>query len=85
MTCRRPLTRLRLRLENVSDEALRERLVGDLAAMQALVREGWNWPAVPRVPSSAPHSTWIHCWRASSRTPPKAAPTWSSRGAVVRC
>ncbi|WP_225236794.1 HAMP domain-containing protein, partial [Salmonella enterica] len=29
-----PLTRLRLRLENVSDEALRERLIGDLAAMQ---------------------------------------------------
>ncbi len=35
-----PLTRLRLRLENVQDDALRERLVGDLAAMQALIREG---------------------------------------------
>ncbi|WP_313319017.1 ATP-binding protein [Stenotrophomonas sp.] len=35
-----PLTRLRLRLENVQDEVLRERLVGDLAAMQALIREG---------------------------------------------
>jgi len=35
-----PLTRLRLRLENVDDEALRERLIGDLAAMQALIREG---------------------------------------------
>jgi len=35
-----PLTRLRLRLENVADEALRERLVADLAAMQALIREG---------------------------------------------
>lgn len=35
-----PVTRLRLRLENVGDEALRERLVGDLAAMQALIREG---------------------------------------------
>lgn len=35
-----PLTRLRLRLENVADESLRERLVGDLAAMQALIREG---------------------------------------------
>ncbi|MFT4198534.1 MAG: ATP-binding protein, partial [Pseudoxanthomonas sp.] len=35
-----PLTRLRLRLENVSDEALRERLIADLAAMQALIREG---------------------------------------------
>ena len=35
-----PVTRLRLRLENVADEALRDRLVGDLAAMQALIREG---------------------------------------------
>lgn len=35
-----PLTRLRLRLENVEDEALRLQLVGDLAAMQALIREG---------------------------------------------
>lgn len=35
-----PLTRLRLRLENVQDEALRERLIADLAAMQALIREG---------------------------------------------
>ncbi|PTT61283.1 ATP-binding protein [Stenotrophomonas sp. HMWF003] len=35
-----PVTRLRLRLENVADETLRERLVGDLAAMQALIREG---------------------------------------------
>lgn len=35
-----PVTRLRLRLENVADETLRERLVADLAAMQALIREG---------------------------------------------
>ena len=35
-----PVTRLRLRLENVTDEALRERLIGDLGAMQALIREG---------------------------------------------
>lgn len=35
-----PLTRLRLRLENVADAALRERLVADLGAMQALIREG---------------------------------------------
>ena len=35
-----PVTRLRLRLENVPDEALRERLVADLAAMQALIGEG---------------------------------------------
>ncbi len=35
-----PVTRLRLRLENVADTALRERLVADLAAMQALIREG---------------------------------------------
>jgi signal transduction histidine kinase len=35
-----PLTRMRLRLEKVSDDELRERLVGDLSAMQAMVREG---------------------------------------------
>lgn len=35
-----PLTRLRLRLEKVEDENLRERLVGDLSAMQDLIREG---------------------------------------------
>lgn len=35
-----PLTRLRLRLEKVEDEGLRERLVADLAAMKALVDEG---------------------------------------------
>jgi len=35
-----PLTRLRLRLEQVEDEALRERLIADLAATQTLVRDG---------------------------------------------
>ena len=35
-----PLTRLRLRLEKVSDPDLQERLIGDLSAMQAMVREG---------------------------------------------
>ncbi|PNU06795.1 hypothetical protein A8V01_01010 [Novosphingobium guangzhouense] len=35
-----PLTRLRLRLEQVDDEALRERLVADLAATQQMVRDG---------------------------------------------
>lgn len=35
-----PLTRLRLRLERISDEALRERLVADLSAMSALIDEG---------------------------------------------
>lgn len=35
-----PLTRLRLRLEKVQDEELRAQLVRDLAAMQALIREG---------------------------------------------
>lgn len=35
-----PLTRLRLRLERVDDEHLRERLVGDLGAMKALIDEG---------------------------------------------
>ncbi|WP_343528490.1 ATP-binding protein [Sphingomonas sp.] len=35
-----PLTRLRLRLENVEDATLRQRLVGDLAATLAMVRRG---------------------------------------------
>ncbi len=35
-----PVTRLRLRLENVDDEQLRERLIADLGAMQALIGEG---------------------------------------------
>lgn len=35
-----PLTRLRLRLEKVADAELREKLIGDLSAMQGMVREG---------------------------------------------
>ena len=35
-----PLTRLRLRLEKVSDTELRDKLIGDLSATQAMVREG---------------------------------------------
>lgn len=35
-----PLTRLRLRLEQVEDEVLRERLVADLAITQQMVRDG---------------------------------------------
>jgi signal transduction histidine kinase len=35
-----PLTRLRLRLEKVEDEDLRERLVADLSAMQGTIAEG---------------------------------------------
>jgi signal transduction histidine kinase len=35
-----PLTRMRLRLEKVADRDLQERLVGDLSAMQQMVREG---------------------------------------------
>jgi signal transduction histidine kinase len=35
-----PLTRLRLRLEKVRDQELRDKLVGDLAAMQGMIREG---------------------------------------------
>lgn len=35
-----PVTRLRLRLEKVQDSELRDRLLGDLAAMQTLIREG---------------------------------------------
>jgi signal transduction histidine kinase len=35
-----PMTRLRLRLEKVEDNELRDKLVGDLSAMQSMVREG---------------------------------------------
>ncbi len=35
-----PLTRLRLRLEKVADPELQEKLIGDLSAMQNMVREG---------------------------------------------
>lgn len=35
-----PLTRLRLRLEKVADGELQQRLIGDLSAMQEMVREG---------------------------------------------
>jgi signal transduction histidine kinase len=35
-----PLTRLRLRLEKVDDPGLREKLIGDMSAMQSMVREG---------------------------------------------
>jgi signal transduction histidine kinase len=38
-----PMTRLRLRLERVSDEALRSRLIDDVATMQGLIREGLNY------------------------------------------
>ncbi len=35
-----PLTRLRLRIEKVGDQELRQKLVDDLAVMQSMVREG---------------------------------------------
>ncbi|HUY02216.1 MAG TPA: ATP-binding protein [Rhodocyclaceae bacterium] len=35
-----PLTRARLRLEKVADQGLREKLVGDLAAMEGMIRDG---------------------------------------------
>ncbi|MEN3362914.1 MAG: hypothetical protein V7606_188 [Burkholderiales bacterium] len=35
-----PLTRLRLRLEKVDDPDLRDKLIGDMTAMQSMVREG---------------------------------------------
>lgn len=35
-----PITRMRLRLEKVSDEELRERLINDLSNMQILIKEG---------------------------------------------
>ncbi len=38
-----PITRLRLRAEMVPDDALRERIQGDLDAMQTLVQEGLSY------------------------------------------
>jgi signal transduction histidine kinase len=38
-----PMTRLRLRLEKVEDNALRSRLIDDLGTMQALLREGLDY------------------------------------------
>lgn len=35
-----PLTRMRLRLEKIEDPQLKDKLAGDVAAMQAMVREG---------------------------------------------
>ena len=35
-----PVTRLRLRLEKVADESLRDKLVADLGAMQGMIQEG---------------------------------------------
>jgi signal transduction histidine kinase len=35
-----PLTRMRLRLEKVGDEELQQKLLGDLSAMQQMVKEG---------------------------------------------
>ena len=35
-----PLTRLRLRLEKIADESLRDKLVADLGTIQGMVREG---------------------------------------------
>lgn len=47
-----PLTRLRLRVEKVEDEALRERLIADLATTQALVREGLELARIEDVPEA---------------------------------
>lgn len=35
-----PLTRMRLRVEKIADEDMRDRLISDLGAMQLLIREG---------------------------------------------
>lgn len=48
-----PMTRIRLRLEQVEDEALRERLVADLGIMQQMVRDGLNLAR-----SSEMHEPW---------------------------
>jgi signal transduction histidine kinase len=47
-----PLTRLRLRLERVDDQELRERLVADLAAMRALIDEGLELARTAETPET---------------------------------
>ena len=48
-----PVTRLRLRIEKVTDEALRAKLVADLDAMRATIREGLDLATQPRRARSA--------------------------------
>jgi signal transduction histidine kinase len=48
-----PLTRLRLRLERVEDPELRERLVGDMQAMRALIEEGLELARTAETPETA--------------------------------
>ncbi len=52
MTCRHPLTRLRLRLERVEDQELRERLIGDMQSMRALVDEGLELARTAETPEA---------------------------------
>ncbi len=47
-----PLTRLRLRLERVDDQELRERLVADLRAMRALIDEGLELARTAETPEA---------------------------------
>lgn len=47
-----PLTRLRLRIEKVADPELRQRLVSDLAATQALILEGLDLARAEDTPES---------------------------------
>lgn len=47
-----PLTRLRLRLERVEDQELRDRLVADLAAMRALIDEGLELARTAETPET---------------------------------
>ncbi len=47
-----PLTRLRLRLERVEDQELRDRLVADLRAMRALIDEGLELARTAETPET---------------------------------
>ena len=48
-----PITRLRLRAELMDDEALRDKMLTDLAAMQALVEEGLAYAGSSAAPKEA--------------------------------
>lgn len=60
-----PITRMRLRAELMDDEALRERMLDDLASMQALVEEGLAYAGSVAAPQEAAQPTDIDALLAS--------------------
>jgi signal transduction histidine kinase len=55
-----PITRMRLRTDQLDDPALRHKLQADLAAMQALVEEGLAYARTAHAASEAPRDVDLH-------------------------